>query len=148
MSLMCRVPISSPRLGTHQLQPAPVLRSSPAPLRGRSRLAAAAAAAGRSDGEWWQQDQKNWTMVSSSDQLQQVVDAAPNLVFVGESSSVFQVTIPLPKTFGTSQSDVGNIAQSTIAPMKLRSLRVNHGISQRMRGGAQIASRPGAGPAS
>lgn len=45
-------------------------------------------------------------MVSSSDQLQQVVDAAPNLVFVGESSSVFQVTIPLPKTFGTSQSDV------------------------------------------
>jgi hypothetical protein len=44
----------------------------------RPRLACSAAADG-----WWRAGEQHWTFVDSSEQLQQVVDGAPNVVLVG-----------------------------------------------------------------
>jgi thioredoxin 1 len=43
----------------------------------RARLACSAAAEG-----WWRAGEQHWTFVDSAEQLQQVVDGAPNLVLV------------------------------------------------------------------
>lgn len=49
---------------------------------GRARLACSASADG-----WWRAGEQHWTFVDSAEQLQQVVDGAPNLVLVGRQPS-------------------------------------------------------------
>ena len=47
-----------------------------------ARLACSASADG-----WWRAGEQHWTFVDSAEQLQQVVDGAPNLVLVGQLHS-------------------------------------------------------------
>mmetsp|Transcript_7459 Transcript_7459/g.22050 ORF Transcript_7459/g.22050 Transcript_7459/m.22050 type:complete len:193 (+) Transcript_7459:189-767(+) len=78
MTTLGRLPVFTTPPKPRLLQPAPLLRRA-APFQRHAR--SITAAAGNSD-SWWLKDKEHWTLVSSEDELQQVVQSAPNLVLV------------------------------------------------------------------
>lgn len=109
MTTLGRLPVFTTPPKPRLLQPAPLLRRA-APFQRHAR--SITAAAGNSD-SWWLKDKEHWTLVSSEDELQQVVQSAPNLVLVG-APRVPTPSLPLVDH---------HLSQRTDAPQKLGHLQ-------------------------